>query len=545
MRLKNLDRYRIGGTSDRPQLAIPPPLTPSGRVYRFSPNEKAHPRHFVLGGTVEEFQPTAEAQARMQLMPRSPRTVCPYSGLIAADGEFLHPDDREAAIETVKQAVVQDTAAYLHDMFKGVARKSKGVIAYKPSRSAPPPKPRFVRDDLMRELVCDHCGRDYGVYAIALFCPDCGAPNVHLHFQRETELIDAQITLAEGLGDSTRELAYRLIGNAHEDVLTAFEATQKTIYLYGISHRPSGSASMRPVGNDFQNVDRAKIRFAELSLDPFAGLDADAEAALRLNVQKRHIIGHNLGVIDDKFAQHAQDARVGETVKLIADDIRIFAGLCMAVVANLDAWLAGGKPAPSLAASPPLSVPPVKPKLAVSAPGPLDHLRISDLAKHLGLWLAQHSTDGRTGFADPATLSGAFPETPKPKMEEALAELEADGFVKLHHVLGPSLPRIQTTLELFASFDLAATGHDPVRDSGKLAQMALEGEASVSAKALLEQTEWPLRRFNPALALVADQIPDGRVMKSGSTEFAVMGFHVLAADRVTLKRYLERVGGSN
>ncbi len=543
MRFKNLDRYRIGGPSDRPRLAIPPPLTPGGRVYRYSPNEEAHPRHFVLGGTLEGFEPTADALARMKLMPHSPQTVCPYSGSIAADGEFLHPDDRDAAIETVKHAVVQDAAAYLQDMLKGVARKSKGFITYKPSRSAPPAKPRFVRDDLMRELVCDHCGRDYGVYAIALFCPDCGAPNVHLHFQRETELVDAQITLAEGLDNSQRELAYRLIGNAHEDVLTAFEATQKTIYLYGINQRPAGSPPVKPVKNDFQNVDHATTRFADLSLNPFSSLDADAQAALRLNVQKRHIIGHNLGVIDDKFAQHAQDARVGETAKLIADDIRVFAGLCMAVVANLDAWLAGGKPAPSLATSPPPSVPPVRPKLAVPAPGPLDHLRISDLAKRIGVWLAQQSIDGRTGLANPSALADAFAETPKAEMEEALAELEADGLVKLHHVLGPSLPRIQTTLDLFASFDLAATGHDPARNSGTLAQLALEGEAAVSAKVLFEKTGWPHRRFNPALALVADQIPDGRVMKSGSAEFTVMGFHVLAADRVTLKRYLERVGG--
>ncbi len=480
----------------------------------------------------------------MKLTPRSPQTVCPYSGVVAADGDFLHPDDRDAVIETVKHAVVQDVAAQLQDMLKGVARKSK-IFTYKPSRSAPSPKPRFVRDDLMRELVCDHCGRDYGVYAIALFCPDCGAPNVHLHFQRETELVDAQISLAEGLDDSQRELAYRLIGNAHEDVLTAFEATQKAIYLYGVSQRPPGSPPVKPVGNDFQNVDRATARFADLSFDPFSGLDANAQAALRLNVQKRHIIGHNLGVIDDKFAQHAQDARVGETVKIIADDIRIFAGLCRAVVANLDAWLAGGKPAPSLAGSTPPSVPAAKPKAPVQAPGPLDHLRMGDLAKRMGLWLAQQSTDGRTGLANASILADAFPETAKPELEEALAELEADGFVKLHHVFGPSLPRIQTTLDLFASFDLAATGHDPVRDSATLTQMALDGEPSVSASALFEKAGWQHRRFNPALALVADQIPDGRVMKSGSAEFVVLGFHVLPADRVTLKRYLQRVGGSD
>lgn len=67
------------------------------------------------------------------------------------------------------------------------------------------------------------------MFAIALFCPDCGAPNLALHFARETELVGQQVDLAES--QDRQELAYRLLGNAHEDVLTAFEATQGRLRL--------------------------------------------------------------------------------------------------------------------------------------------------------------------------------------------------------------------------------------------------------------------------------------------------------------------------
>jgi hypothetical protein len=33
---------------------------------------------------------------------------------------------------------------------------------------------------------------------------------------------------------------------------------------------------------------------------------------LKINIQKRHVIGHNLGVIDDKFVPFDPDAKVGE-----------------------------------------------------------------------------------------------------------------------------------------------------------------------------------------------------------------------------------------
>src|SRR5436190_8937492 len=75
-------------------------------------------------------------------------------------------------------------------------------------RPSPKPAPRFARSDLLRELVCDECGRDYGVYAISLFCPDCGAPNIHLHFAREVVLVRDQVELAGKMDSERQELAY-------------------------------------------------------------------------------------------------------------------------------------------------------------------------------------------------------------------------------------------------------------------------------------------------------------------------------------------------
>ncbi|RUZ98151.1 hypothetical protein, partial [Mesorhizobium sp. M7A.F.Ca.US.001.02.1.1] len=191
MRFKNLDRYKLGGTSARMQLGVPLPQTPDGRVYRYSPNEQAHPRHFVLGNRQPGFVATEAASARMKLQPGSTQTVCPYSGIIADDGEFEHPDDRDAALKTIGHAFFADAQEHVSKMLKDSARGQRHNSALKitvSSTGKAKPKPRFTRKDLLRELVCDHCGRDFGVYAIGLFCPDCGAPNLRLHLAREVEL---------------------------------------------------------------------------------------------------------------------------------------------------------------------------------------------------------------------------------------------------------------------------------------------------------------------------------------------------------------------
>jgi hypothetical protein len=397
MNFKNLNKYRVGGTSGNMKLAIPPPRTPSGRVYRFSPNPDAHPRHFVMGDADAGFIVTDEARARMRQEPRQPKTVCPYSGVIAPDDDFHHPDDIKAAIATVKQAAVADVRNAVEDMLKGFnsPQSRNSLISIKATVEKPHrPRLRFSRSDLLRELICDHCGRDYGVFAIGLFCPDCGAPNLRLHFERERALVGAQVDLAEAQGEGLEELAYRLLGNAHEDVLTAFEATQKAVYQFGIVQRPVGTPPPKPVKNDFQNVDVAIRRFAELDLNPFASLGDVELSTLRLNIQKRHIIGHNLGVVDSKFAEHAEEARVGETVKLVAEDIRSFAAICQKVIDALDEWLAGA-PSPTIGQE-------VAPLLDAAKPpeqsGPKDiaqfDVSVSDLARDVGLWLSKHSDNG-------------------------------------------------------------------------------------------------------------------------------------------------------
>jgi hypothetical protein len=347
MQFKHLDQFKTGGSGTEMQLSIPPPRTPDGRVYRLSPNEKAQPRHFVLGAANNAVVVSDAARVRMKLEPRSKKTVCPYSGIIGDDQDFTHPDDINAAVEIVKHAAIADARAEIARILKGI-ENSHIRVQTSNSRAMTPP-PRFERRDLLRELMCDQCGRDYGVYAISLFCPDCGAPNLRLHFARELVLVHMEIENANKF-ENQPEFAYRLLGNAHEDVLTAFEATLKTVYQYQVAQGDISAPPCKPVKNDFQNVDRAAARFAEFNLDPFACLDPSELPILKLNIQKRHIIGHNLSVIDETFAEHATEARVGETTQIIGDDIRQFANLSQRVVDSLDTWL-GGAPAPETADS--------------------------------------------------------------------------------------------------------------------------------------------------------------------------------------------------
>lgn len=342
-----LERHRTGGHGDRMELSYPPPRTPSGKVYQYSPNPDAAPRLFLIGEAPEGRSVKDEHRRRIRRQPGPGETVCPYSGLMAEDQAFVHLDD----IEAIKKQIVHEASADLDDYLGQFARdfnrnqRPGGFISmkmdFKPARR---PTPLVIREDLLRDLQCDVCQRPYAVYAIALFCPDCGSPNLALHFQREVAIVRDQIAIADAQADAGKpEIAYRLMGNAHEDVLTAFETALKTVYKHLVrQHLPERAAELcapKAVGNAFQNVERGREKFGVFGIDPFAGMGADDLGVLTLNIQKRHVIGHNLGIADEHYVELTQDEQPGETVRLMGDEINRFADICLAVVSGLEAWL--------------------------------------------------------------------------------------------------------------------------------------------------------------------------------------------------------------
>lgn len=347
LRFRRLELHRVGGSRDRMDLSYPIPRSPSGKAYQYSPNPDAVPRLFLMGEAPEDRVVAEEHRARIRRTPGPGQRVCPYSGYIAEDDKFVHFADIEAIKKQVEWEAAADVNDWLGEWAKDFNRRQprSGFITmkmeHKPQHK---PRPLAVREDLLRDLSCDICGRGYAVYAIALFCPDCGAPNLALHFRRETALIHDQLALAAAQdGDAKSELAYRIMGNAHEDVLTAFETTLKTVYRHLVRSRmPDRAAELcgkKAIGNAFQNIKRGRRKFVEVGVDPYAALSSADLELLALNIEKRHVIGHNLGIADEHYVELTQTEQPGETVRLIGEEVGRFADICQLVVEHLEAAL--------------------------------------------------------------------------------------------------------------------------------------------------------------------------------------------------------------
>jgi len=339
-RFQHLERYRTGGTQDRMELSVPIPKTPDGKVSQRCPDPECRPGFFQLGSAPKAR--SHEQQEQMRRVPGGGDTVCPYCGKMGPDREFIDPADIEAVKREIAWAAERDVRDALKDIATNFNRQapSGGFISLRMDvKEENRPRPVAWRDDLLRDLTCHICGRHYGVYAIGLFCPDCGGANLATHFGREIELVRQQTKLAEQRrGEGERELAYRLLGNAHEDVLTAFETYQKNVFRFLALRRSNVEQLMKRFGgNWFQNIDRARKAYAELGLDPYDGLAEQDLAFLKLNIEKRHVVGHNLSVADDMYTEVSrQGEQPGRTVQLLGEEILRFAAICGRVIQRLD-----------------------------------------------------------------------------------------------------------------------------------------------------------------------------------------------------------------
>ena len=212
IRFPRLEKYRVGGTRDKMELSVPVPRTDSGKIYQYSPNKDAVPRLFLLGDAPPERRVASECNSRMQREPGKGETVCPYSGYIGPDEEFRFVEDVEAIKKQMIWAAEQDIHDHLEQMTRDFNREMPrgGMLSISMNlKKTSRPKPLTIREDLLRELECAACQRSYGVYAIALFCPDCGAPNAAQHFEREVHLVAEQIGVADEKNGQGRRASFQ------------------------------------------------------------------------------------------------------------------------------------------------------------------------------------------------------------------------------------------------------------------------------------------------------------------------------------------------
>ncbi|HTU44872.1 MAG TPA: hypothetical protein VMF91_07410 [Bryobacteraceae bacterium] len=236
---------------------------------------------------------------------------CPYCGHSGENNTFTTQEQ----IEYAKSVVIRQVTDAIHKDLKSMEfdhrpRGGFGIgVSMKVTRGAPHPVRYYREKELETEVVCDSCTLRYAIYGVFGWCPDCGIHNSIQILKKNLELANKELTLAESVD---RELADHLIGDALENVVSAFDGFGREICL-------QKGADIR-----FQNLPAARRKVREtFGFDLGDGLEGDQwEHACRI-FQKRHVLAHKMGVMDDEYVQKANDpgAIAGRKITISREEV--------------------------------------------------------------------------------------------------------------------------------------------------------------------------------------------------------------------------------
>lgn len=244
---------------------------------------------------------------------------CPYCGHQGSQNKFFTKEQVEYAKSVVLNKV---TDAMLKDLktleFNHPPRGSFGIGISMKVTGRPRPIHHYREKKMETEVACDQCTLRYTIYVVFGYCPDCAVHNSLQILNKNLDLVEKLLAVA-----STQEtaVAQNLIENALEDCVSAFDGFGREACRVFSS---KAAEPERAVGIRFQNISNARERVRQLFAVDFASnLTADDWMKVQRAFQKRHLLSHKMGVVDEAYLSATREAisLLGKKVPIQADEI--------------------------------------------------------------------------------------------------------------------------------------------------------------------------------------------------------------------------------
>jgi len=253
---------------------------------------------------------------------------CPYCGHTGESKTFFTPEQNEYLRSIVRKRFTEA----LREDLKAIEfeHKPKGMfgigISMKLQPGAPVPIRWYQERNLETGIICDQCSLRYAIYGVFGWCPDCGIHNSLQILSKNLELARKKLVLAESVDG---ELAETVVADALAGVISAFDGFGRELCSHGETKA------------SFQNLDGGRKRvLQEFKFDMAETVSEEEWVSACRSFQKRHLLAHRMGVIDEEYVRKASDpgAVVGRKITLVAAEI----GTLIDIVERLGKRLYGG-----------------------------------------------------------------------------------------------------------------------------------------------------------------------------------------------------------
>jgi len=246
---------------------------------------------------------------------------CPYCGYNAQHDKFWTKEQIEYAKSIALKKI---TDAFHKDLkkleFDYKPRGPLGIgLSMKVKLEQSIPIRNYREKKLETEVVCDNCTLRYAIYGVFAFCPDCGQHNSLQILNKNLELVSKMLDMAS---KAEKELAEHLVRNALEDCVSSFDGFGRELCRV---YANKASVPYNAEKLSFQNIEKVKqILNVSFGISLITALsEEDWQIAVR-GFQKRHLLSHKMGIVDDEYVQKTGDTQVvaGRKIYISTEEVK-------------------------------------------------------------------------------------------------------------------------------------------------------------------------------------------------------------------------------
>lgn len=254
---------------------------------------------------------------------------CPMCGHISSSDNWW----TQAQLEHMQSIAIDYAMDMIHkkldDAFGSLARSTRRnkfvKISYKPGkRLSFKNNPIGQSEEWETDIVCDKCGTRYSVIGSAYFCPCCGYNSAVSVFDESLDSIEKMLNslpemkklLTDSYGrDKAETMCRGLLESSLGDIVSAFQKFAECVY------KTKSTKTVRV--NDFQIVEKGSILFFDATGKGYdKWLTAKEIKRMNLLFQRRHILEHNSGIVDQRYLNQSGDTAyvVGQHIVIHNED---------------------------------------------------------------------------------------------------------------------------------------------------------------------------------------------------------------------------------
>lgn len=222
--------------------------------------------------------------------------------------------------QTIGSALEQDAASWNR-------RQQDSLIQIRMEVTGTPSVVPGVRpipaDDPMKlKISCPKCTCRYAAVGVAFFCPACGHNAATMMFDQALngirKVLDVTLELRHSVPDrDTAEITVRtLVEGALQNAVTAFQRYAEALYE-SVSGAPAKA-------NAFQSINQGEDIWRAATGKSYTEHLADGELErLKLYFQRRHLLAHTQGIVDEDYINRSGDAtyKIGQRIVIRKADV--------------------------------------------------------------------------------------------------------------------------------------------------------------------------------------------------------------------------------